>query len=304
MIASAPSANSLGAWAIALRVRTLWIAVVPVLVADAFAWRAHAFDPLPATLALVVAVLLQAITNLQNDVGYTLRGGEHVDRVGPRTGLPRATATGLLQVADVRRAIALATTATLAAGLPIVLRTGWPAGLIGLAALGAALGYMGGPWPIAYGPLGELVVLACFGWMAVGATYYVQAGSPNVEVMLAATSTGLLAAAVLALNNLRDAEHDRASGRRTFAVLAGPRAARALFVAALALPYALVFVLAGVTLRLWFVLPLLTLPVAVLLLRRMRVSVDGGALTKMLLATVQLQLAFGLLLALAAVLAR
>jgi len=303
MIASAPSANSLGAWAIALRVRTLWIAVVPVLVADAFAWRAHAFDPLPATLALVVAVLLQAITNLQNDVGYTLRGGEHVDRVGPRTGLPRATATGLLQVADVRRAIALATIATLAAGLPIVLRAGWPAGLVGLAALGAALGYMGGPWPIAYGPLGELVVLVCFGWMAVGATYYVQAGSPSVEVMLAATATGLLAAAVLALNNLRDAEHDRASGRRTFAVLAGPRAARALFVTALALPYALVCVLAGVTQRPWFVLPLLTLPVAVLLLRRMRVGVDGGALTKMLLATVQLQLAFGLLLALAALLA-
>ena len=303
MIASAPSANSLGAWAIALRVRTLWIAVVPVLVADAFAWRAHAFDPVPASLALVVAVLLQAITNLQNDVGYTLRGGEHVDRVGPRIGLPRATATGLLQVADVRRAIAFATIATLAAGLPIVLRAGWPAGLIGLAALGAALGYMGGPWPIAYGPFGELVVLVCFGWMAVGATYVVQAGSLSVEVMLAASSTGLFAAAVLALNNLRDAAHDRASGRRTFAVLTGPRAARGLFVTALALPYALVFVIVGVTQRLWFVLPLLTLPVAVLLLRPMRVSVDGGALTRMLLATVQLQLAFGLLLALAAVLA-
>jgi 1,4-dihydroxy-2-naphthoate polyprenyltransferase len=295
-------AGSPAAWSMALRPRTLWIAVVPILVANGFAWRDHVFDPLLAALSLVVALLMQIITNLQNDVGYTLRGGEHADRVGPRTGLPRATALGLLPVGAVQRAIGVAVVALCAAGLPVALHGGWPAWLVGVASLAAALGYMGGPWPIAYGPLGELVVLVFFGWAAVGATYFVQAHTLTASVALAATATGLFAAAVLALNNHRDAVHDRASGRRTFAALTGPVAARALYGALLLAPFAIVALLALVERRAILTVPALVLPAALLLLSRVRQDPDRAEQTQLLLATVKLQLAFGALLAAAAML--
>jgi 1,4-dihydroxy-2-naphthoate octaprenyltransferase len=296
--------GSLAAWAIAVRPHTLWIAVVPVVVANAFAWRAGSLDPRIALLSLVVAVLMQIITNLQNDVGYTVRGGEHVDRVGPRSGMPRATALGLLSVPTVRWAIVLAVVAALAAGLPLAMRAGWPAALIGLASIGAALGYMGGPRPIAYGPYGEFVVLAFFGWAAVGGAFFVQAQLITPAVAIASTAIGSLAAAVLALNNYRDADHDRASRRRTFAVRAGAAAARRMYVVLLFAPFGLVALLAAVERAMVLGLPALLLPIALVLLRRFDRAAGGTAQTQLLLATIKLQLGFGVLLAVAAVLAR
>ncbi|HXF44902.1 MAG TPA: 1,4-dihydroxy-2-naphthoate octaprenyltransferase, partial [Burkholderiaceae bacterium] len=237
---SAPTtvrAGSAAAWRLALRPRTLLIAVVPVVVGTAFAQR-HAgdVDLAVAALALAVSLLLQAIVNLQNDVGYTVRGGEHVDRVGAREGLPRATALGVLSVRAVRVAIVGAVALALLAGLPLVARAGAPAAALGLLSIAAALAYMGGPRPIAYTPFGELTVLAFFGWAACAGTFYVLTLALAPAVLLAATAIGMLAGAVLAVNNLRDAEHDRASGRRTFAVCFGARAARRLYAALLWTP--------------------------------------------------------------------
>lgn len=303
---AAPAANpagSAGAWLLAARPCTLWIAVVPVLVASAFAWRHGTFMPWVAAASLAVAVLMQVITNLQNDVGYTARGGEHVHKVGPRTGLPRATALALLTVTQVRRAILLAVVAAIVLGLPVVAYAGWPLALVGAASIAAALAYMGGPWPIAYGPAGELIVLAAFGWAGVGGGFFAQARTLTPGVAVAATATGLLAAAVLAMNNYRDARHDRESGRRTFAVSAGPAAARALYVALVLAPFALVAVLARMERSAWFLLPLITLPWAIGLVRAVRHTRDGMELTRLLLATVKTQLLFGVCLAAAGVLA-
>jgi 1,4-dihydroxy-2-naphthoate octaprenyltransferase len=293
-------AGSTRAWAIATRPRTLWIAVVPVLVANGFAWRYGAFEAWVAVVSLVVAVLMQVITNLQNDVGYTERGGEHVHKVGPRTGLPRATALDLLSVAQVRRAIVVAVLAAAVLGLPVVNHAGWPLALVGLGSIAAALAYMGGPRPIAYGPYGELVVLAAFGWAGVGGGFYAQARTLTPGVALAATATGLFAAAVLAINNYRDATHDRASGRRTVAVIAGAAAARRLYGALVCVPSALVALLAYREGSAVFLLPLLTLPASIALVRRLGAAQDGTALTRLLLATVKAQLLFGVLLATAA----
>src|SRR5512132_3413825 len=97
--------GSFAAWKIALRPQSFPIAVIPVVIGTAIAWSAFgAFHPGVAVLSLAGAVLAQAITNLQNDVGYTVRGGE----TGTRTGLPRATATGLLTVGAVNRSIVAA----------------------------------------------------------------------------------------------------------------------------------------------------------------------------------------------------
>lgn len=291
-------AGSAAAWLLALRPRTLWIAVVPVVVGAAFAQRdAGGVDLVVAALALAVSLLLQAIVNLQNDVGYTVRGGEHRDRVGAREGLPRATAIGVLSVRSVRMAVAGAVALALLAGLPLVMRAGAPAAALGLASIAAALAYMGGPRPIAYTPFGELTVIAFFGWAATGGTFYVLTLTLAPAVLLAATAIGMLAGAVLAANNLRDAEHDRASGRRTFAVRFGARAALLLYAALLWAPFALVALLAWHARAPALLAPWLLAPFAWRLLARVRAATQGAAHTAALLAAVRLELAFGLLLA-------
>jgi len=103
--------------------------------------RTGRFDATTMLLALAAAVLLQVISNLQNDVGYTTRGAE---RHGNRTGLPRATANGWLEIEQVRRAIVICCGLTLLLGVPLVIAHGWPVLAMGLSSLVAALAYMGG----------------------------------------------------------------------------------------------------------------------------------------------------------------
>ncbi len=214
--------GSLAAWGVACRLPSLLVAVSPVLVGTALAWdRTGRFDATTMLLALGCAVLLQVISNLQNDVGYTVRGAE---RAGNRTGLPRATANGWLAVGQVRTAIVVCCGVTVALGLPLVAAHGVPVLAIGLGSLVAALAYMGGPRPIAYTSFGELVVFVFFGLAAVAGSDFVQTGSVGTITWLAAVALGALAASALVVNNHRDIAHDRSVGRRTFAVVFGMRA--------------------------------------------------------------------------------
>jgi 1,4-dihydroxy-2-naphthoate octaprenyltransferase len=167
--------GSLRAWIIAVRPRTLLVAISPVLVGAALGFeRVRAIDVVAFLLVLGAAVLVQVATNLQNDVGYTVRGG---DRSGTRTGLPRATASGWLSVGQVRAGILLVGTSALGLGLWLVEYRGWEVLIIGAASLLAALAYMGGPKPIAYTPFGELTVFVFFGLVAVTGTDWVLTGS-------------------------------------------------------------------------------------------------------------------------------
>ena len=141
--------GSWDAWRVALRPKTLPIAMIPVLVATCLSWSvARAFDPVIALIAFVAAVLMQVVTNLQNDVGYTERGAE----TGKRIGLPRATANGWLTTAEVKRAIRLFIVLAQVAALPLMIRGGWPIVLTAASSTVAAVAYMGGPRPIAYTP--------------------------------------------------------------------------------------------------------------------------------------------------------
>ena len=188
--------GSLQAWAAAVRLPSLLVAISPVAVGTALAWqRTGQFELLIALLALAAAVALQVISNLQNDVGYTARGAE---LAGNRTGLPRATANGWLSVGQVRTAIVLCCALAIAIGLPVVAARGWPVLAIGLASIIAALAYMGGPRPIAYTPFGEFVVFVFFGLVAVAGSDFIQTGDIGVTTWLAAIALGALAAAALA----------------------------------------------------------------------------------------------------------
>jgi 1,4-dihydroxy-2-naphthoate octaprenyltransferase len=250
-----------------------------------------------AALAFAASILMQVITNLQNDVGYTARGHESSRRVG----LPRATARGWLTPGEVRRAIALAIAGAVVVGAPLALHAGPVVAAVGIASVLAALAYMGGPLPIAYTPLGEFVVFVFFGLVAVLGTYYLHAGPAGATVWFAAAAIGSHAAAVLVVNNHRDAEHDRRTGRRTFAAAFGTRASAIFYAVALWAPFVILAAAAALERSAGLAAPLVLAPMA------WRLQVDfltvpaGPAFNLLLFRTVKLELAFGLLMSAGAV---
>jgi len=295
--------GSFAAWRVALRPRTLWIATIPVIVGTCLAWSvARAFDPAIALIALAAAVLMQVVTNLQNDVGYTERGGE----TGQRVGLPRATANGWLGNGQVKHAIIAAIVVAQLAALPLMIRGGWPIVLTSVLSTLAAVGYMGGPRPIAYTPFGELTVFVFFGLVAVCGTYFVQAGGIGLAAAIASGAIGMHAAAVLLVNNYRDCEHDAATGRRTLAVVLGAATTLRLYGVLLLCPFALALAVALLPVGggPWYALPLVASPWALRLRRDLAQTPGGPAQNELLFRTVLLEVAFGLLLAAGAVIQR
>jgi 1,4-dihydroxy-2-naphthoate polyprenyltransferase len=295
-------ANSPAAWVVAVRPRTLLVAISPVIVGAALGWlRSGDLDPLVSLIALAAALLMQVASNLQNDVGYTVRGGEST---GTRTGLPRATAHGWLTVRMVRNAIVGVALLGALLGLLLVLHRGWPVLAIGVSSLLAALAYMGGPRPIAYTPYGELTVFVFFGLVAVMGTDWVLTGDIGATTVVAAVAIGALAAAALAVNNHRDIAHDALVGRRTFAVTFGAAASHRLYAVLLLGPFALTPVMAWLAAAPTLLLPCLLLPAAWTLRRDMQRCPPGIAFNEVLFRTFKMELLYAVLLASGAVLGR
>ena len=306
MTATPPSApehpGPAAAWAAALRPASLAVAIGPVLVGAAMAYlRQGRISVALAGMALAGALLMQLLTNLQNDIGFTARGGE---KVGQRIGLPRATANGWLSPGAVRAAIVLLCLLALGLGAGLVALRGWPVLALGAASLVAALAYMGGPRPIAYTPLGELTVFVFFGLVAVLGTDWLLTDQLSLASALAAACIGSLSAAALGVNNHRDMEHDRLVGRRTFAVCFGAQASTALLGALLLTPFALGLGLAWRLSAPLFLLPLLLLPAALRWLRDFRACAGGQAYNGLLFRVFRLELWFALALCAAALLTR
>lgn len=294
--------GSLRAWVVAVRPRSLLVAISPVLVGGTLGFvRQGAVDLLAALLVLGAALLMQVITNMQNDVGYTVRGGE---RSGTRTGLPRATANGWLSVRRVRAGIVVAALVATGMGLALVAHRGWPVLAIGVSSLLAALAYMGGPKPIAYTPFGELTVFVFFGLVAVMGTDWVLTGSVGTVSALASVAIGSLAASALAVNNHRDIAHDRLVGRRTFAVRFGEAGSRRLFTALLFLPFVLLAPMVAWGHSPGLGLPLLLLPAAWRVRHGFVTCARGMAFNEVLFSTFRLELWFAALLSAGALLGR
>jgi 1,4-dihydroxy-2-naphthoate polyprenyltransferase len=286
--------GSLQAWAVAMRPRSLLVAISPVLVGASLAHgRTGRWSWAAVALVFAVALLVQVITNLQNDVGYTVR---RADSGGTRTGLPRATANGWLGVRAVQAGIAGCIALAVLLGLALAWYRGWPVLAIGVASLLAALAYMGGPRPIAYTPYGELTVFIFFGLVAVIGTDWVLAGSTGPLTLLAATAIGSLAAAALAVNNHRDISHDRSVGRRTFGVTFGAAASQRLYGVLLLLPFALLPAMALLAGSPALLLPLLLLPQALRVRRAFLACPPGVAFNSVLFQTFKLELWYAALL--------
>ncbi|HRH13272.1 MAG TPA: 1,4-dihydroxy-2-naphthoate polyprenyltransferase [Azonexus sp.] len=284
----------LRAWFFACRPKTLSVSLSPVLVGTAIAWHdSGRVLWLPLLVAALGAALIQIGTNLFNDVGDFRRGTDTPDRLGPK----RATAEGWLGAGVVEAAAWLAFALAFVCGIYLVEHGGWPIVIVGLASLGAGWAYTGGPVPIAYRPLGEVFVFIFFGLVAVGGSYYLQMLTLAPVAVFAATLVGLHAAAVITVNNYRDRDGDARNAKNTLAVLLGRPATRRLYSAEMLVPYTLLPVFAA-SLGWRATLPLLSLPLALRLIRRFNSEAPGPVFNDILAATAGLQMTYALLLSL------
>ncbi len=277
----------------AARPRTLPAAVAPVLVGTALAGYSGVFHWLRFIAALLGAILIQVGTNLSNDYSDARRGADAEDRLGP----VRVTAGGLVPPRQVLIATYLTFGLAVLVGVYLIVVAGWQLLLVGVASILAGVAYTGGPKPYGYEGLGEVFVFLFFGVVAVAGSYFVQVRSLSWEAFALSVPVGLLAAAILVVNNIRDIDSDRRAGKRTSAVRLGRERTRTMFGAVVYVA----FLCAPVTwlfgpVRAWVLLPWLTLGLAVPLVRLVRTHADGPSLNQALAKTGMLQLAFCALL--------
>ena len=287
---------ALSDWIAGARPRTLPAAVVPVAVGTGVAtglgesfgdhvvwWR--------VVVALAVSLLLQIGVNYANDYSDGVRGTDDV-RVGPM----RLVATGTASPSAVKRAALVSFGLAAVAGLTLALATSWWLVLVGLAAILAAWGYTGGPRPYGYLGLGEVFVFVFFGLVATAGTTCVAVEEVPWVAWPAATGVGLIACALLVVNNLRDIPTDTEAGKRTLAVRLGAGRTRWFYLALIAGTFVCVVICALD--RPWALLGLLGIPAAVGPVKRVLAGANGPDLIPVLAATGRTQLAFGLTFAL------
>lgn len=291
------SVGMLKYWLVAIRPKTLSIAVAPVLVGSILGWAHSGTLAWPVLgAALLAALLIQAGTNLHNDAADFERGADHsATRLGP----PRATAEGWLSAAQVRRGATVNFTMAALLGCYLTWEGGWPVLAVGLASIAAGLAYTGGPRPVAYSAFGEFFVWLFFGLVAVAGSYYLQTGVLSWPALVAGTLLGMPAAAVLVVNNYRDLDNDKQVGKNTLAVRLGRRATQTEYALLMLTPFALLPLLHPLGLGgFGWLLPGVTLPWAFGLVRCFRHELPGPVFNKLLAATARFQLGFGLLLCL------
>ena len=277
-------------WVEGARPRTLPAALAPVAVGTGAAAALGGFRPVPALLALVVALALQVAVNYANDYSDGRRGTD-ADRVGPM----RLVGSGAATPRQVLTAALVAFAVAAVAGLALAALSSWWLVAVGAVSIAAAWTYTGGPIPYGYRALGEVFVFVFFGLVAVVGTTFAQTRTLDGLAFAAAVPIGLLSVALLMVNNLRDVHGDAAVGKRTLAVLLGEARTRSAYAGLVVVPFVLV-VLIGLT-RPWALLALLALPLAVPPVRAVLRGASGTALIGTLRATGLLTLAVGLLLA-------
>jgi 1,4-dihydroxy-2-naphthoate octaprenyltransferase len=276
-------------WVMAARIRTLPAAVAPVLVGTSLALGDRHFHPFTFVAALLGAIFIQVGTNLSNDYSDARRGADTEDRLGP----VRVTAGGLVPPRQVLVATYVTFGLALGCGVYLIVVAGWGLLIVGAASILAGVLYTGGPRPYGYEGLGEVFVFLFFGIVAVSGSYYVQVQSLPWEAFVCAVPVGLLASAILVVNNVRDLETDRRAGKRTLAVRLGRERTRILYLAMLAAA----FIVAPLPWPLgsmegWLLLPWAAIPLALAVTKVVRTRVDGPSLNGALAKTGVLQLAF------------
>jgi len=277
-------------WLLAARPKTLAAAVTPVLVGTALACVDARVQWPPFVFALLGAVFIQIGTNYVNDALDFKKGADTHTRLGPL----RVTQAGLLDADAVLRGAYVCFGIAALCGIPLILKGGWPIAIVGVASILAAYAYTGGPYPLAYHGLGELFVMIFFGFTAVCGSFYLQRLALDATAWIGGFAVGSLSVVILAINNLRDVDNDRASNKRTLAARFGATFARmeiAIFALA---PFVCVAAIASLRHSTKLLLPMLALIPAIALLVRVARS-EGASLNRCLALAGALEWIFGIL---------
>ncbi|OIB57964.1 1,4-dihydroxy-2-naphthoate polyprenyltransferase [Natrialba sp. SSL1] len=283
------------AWLLAARPQTLPAAAAPIIVAVGLAVHDGVFAPGPALMAFVGAALIQIGTNFANDYYDAIKGADTDDREG----FTRVTQAGIIPPEQVKLATAVTFALAILSGTYLVYIGGLPILVIGLVSVFCGWAYTGGPYPLGYHGLGDLFVFVFFGIVAVVGTYYVQAaaavesfittipaGTITWDAFLVSLPVAALSTAIIIVNNVRDLETDAETGKRTLAVRIGYRGSRIEYTAMLALAYLVpVWLWLGEGFPVSVLLPLATIPYAVITAQTIWTRTDGEALNPALEAT-------------------
>lgn len=290
--------NSAQAWLLAARPKTLTGAAVPVMVALALAWAdrgSASFKWVPAVLCLLFAFIMQIDANLVNDYFDFRKGTDDELRLGPK----RACAQGWVTLRAMRAAIAATTAVACLAGLPLIHYGGWEMVSVGVLCVLFCFLYT---THLSYRGMGDLLVLVFFGIVPVCATYFIQTHTATLEVLAASLACGMVIDTLLVVNNYRDRDNDRRTGKMTLVVRIGQRASERLFIAlgASACLLGLTFWAYG---HAWaFFLPLIYLALHYLTYRRMVAIGSGARLNQILGENARNMFIYGLLVAIGLIL--
>lgn len=290
--------NSIKAWLLAARPKTLAGAATPVLLGCALAYADGWFQPVPALLCFLFAFLMQIDANFINDFFDYLKGSDREDRLGPE----RACAQGWITLNAMKRGIALTTMTACMVGFFLLFYGGLEMIPVGLLCVLFAFLYTAGPYPLAYHGWGDVLVIIFFGFIPVGCTYYVMCHDWTWSVTIASLACGLIIDTLLMVNNYRDREQDAKSGKRTIVVRLGAETGQWLYLAlgVIAAGLCLFFFLSG---QVWAaLLPQLYLLPHFLTWRRMIKINKGKKLNSILGETSRNMLLFGVLLTLGLIL--
>lgn len=214
--------NSIKAWVLAARPKTLAAAATPVLIGCSLAVADGAFQWIPAVLCFLFAFSMQIDANFINDYYDFLKGSDREDRLGPE----RACAQGWITLPAMKKGMIFTTLLSCFWGVLLLRYCGWEMIPVGLLCVLFAFLYTAGPYPLAYHGWGDVLVIVFFGFVPVGCTYYTMAHDWTWNVTVGCAACGLVSDLLLMLNNYRDREQDKISGKQTLIVRFGEKTGR------------------------------------------------------------------------------
>ncbi len=282
-------------WWLAIRPKTLTAAIIPIAAATALAHRHGVAQFGIAFCALGSALAIQIATNLINDFIDFDKGADTEERLGP----VRVTQSGLFTRGQVKAAAATAISLAVLFGAPVVVVGGWPLLTVGVISLFMAYAYTGGPWPLAYLGLGDIFVIVFFGLVSVCGVYFLEAQTLNRDAVVLGFQIGLLAAVLIAINNLRDVAQDVKAHKKTLAVRFGVAFVRREIMMLIVVAFALQLYWASNYGWVVGLAPLFMLPLAIKIVRQIARTEPSRAYNQFLAQSAALHAGFGLILSLA-----
>ena len=277
-------------WMMAIRPKTLPAGAVPVVVGTALAAIDGKLLPAAAFITLLCALGIQVSTNFINEIYDFRKGADTAGRLGPT----RTVAAGLISEKTMIAVSVALLVVVFLLGLYLVYLAGWPILLVGLLSIFFAWAYTGGPYPIAYSGLGDLFVFVFFGLVAVGGTYYVQAGEVTFPVLTAAVAPGIFSVNILLVNNIRDIDSDRKVGKMTLPARIGGGNARWMYLGLTVVAYFVPVWMWMTGYSIWGMLSWLSIPFAIGQVRAL-FGGDGRALNAVLAGTGKVMTIYGAL---------